>query len=561
MVRNAACQEAVLPETQRAGGIVLYRVLIAEDEFLVRIGVKNSIPWEEYGMSVIADVSNGKEAWDIYEKEKPDLIITDIKMPIMGGMELIERIRDKDASTKIVILSCLSEFELARKALSMGVSDYILKLTMTPEEMQQVIAKISAEMASLKRPAVSGESRAQRIERQEKLLKDFLFGGLYSAEEFAALSGGTGRSKPADRLLICLMEIDRYDALKDRFNDDYGHLTEINMTNVLHDVADTYDHVQLAHDQKNRFMLVIGSPSSQSDAQFGQETETLLQHLRQVCSTYLNTTATFAISSAGSGYSQIKELHKESLLALEMKFVCGEGTTLRYSQESIRQRNGRIREALLQLEASWNLVDDSLRQALSEQLNKFLQEKRYGNTDVLNFFLRLMQVSLLTVRLQEDSIWSLHELASASVRTARTLEEAAGCFEDYLSRLVQCRAATPQWSKEVKEAVRYMELHYNQAITLQQLAKHVNLSPAYFSTLFKKETTCSPIDYLIQYRIGKAKELLLESDSLAYEIAEMVGIPDHSYFSRIFKKMTGMNPKSFRISADRNGEYAYADQS
>jgi AraC-like DNA-binding protein len=356
------------------------------------------------------------------------------------------------------------------------------------------------------------------------------------------------------------MEIDRYDALKDRFNDDYGHLTEMNVTNVLYDVAETYDYVQLTHDRKNRFMLLIGTSNTHGGDPFKQEIETLLQHLRQVCSTYFNTTVTFGISAAGSGYSQIKELYKESLLALEMKFATGEGSTLWYSQEGVRQMRDRIREALVQLEASWSSLDDSLRQALSEQVRKFLLDECYGNTDVLNFFLRLMQVSLLSVRLQEDAIWTLHEQASASIRSARTIWEAAGCFEDYLSRLIRFRVATPQWSREVKEAVRFMEMHYSQAITLQQLAKHVNLSPAYFSTLFKKETTCSPIDYLIQYRIGKAKELLLESDSRTYEIAEMVGIPDHSYFSRIFKKMTGMNPKSFRISADRNGENSYADQ-
>ncbi|MBP1991468.1 response regulator transcription factor [Paenibacillus eucommiae] len=542
----------------------MFRVLIAEDEFLVRIGVKNSIPWEQYDMSVIADVSNGKEAWDIYVRDRPDLIITDIRMPIMDGMELIERIREKDHATKIVILSCLSEFELARKALSLGVNDYILKLTMTPEEMQHVIAKISSEMTVKSAPVSTEESRVQRSERHEKLLKDFLFRELYSVEEFVALADGLQWRSSTDHLLLCLMEIDRYDALRDSYKDEYGHLTEMNLFNVLHNVVGTYEYAQVVHDQKNRFMLLISSAHVQGNESFQQEMDQLLQHLlqhlRQVLFTYFNTTVTFGMSSIHSGYSQIKALYKESLMTLEMKFVRGEGSTLWYSQENVQQFRDDVRGAFAKLESSWSHLEEALRKALSEQVHLFMDAGKYDPTDVLNFFLRLMQVPLFTVRLQGESVWSNHEQASASIRDARTLREAMGYFRNYLNQLIQGSVKTPKWSKEVAEAVAYIEMHYRQAITLQELAKQVNLSANYFSTLFKKETKCSPIDYLIQYRIGKAKELLLETDHRTYEIAEMVGIPDHSYFSRIFKKMTGMNPKSFRISPDRNGEYAYADQ-
>lgn len=99
----------------------MYHVLIVEDEMLVRMGIKNSINWSKFGMEVIADVSDGKAAWEIYERESPDLGITDIKRPVMDGMELITKIRDKDNHTKMLILSCLEEFELARKAATLGV--------------------------------------------------------------------------------------------------------------------------------------------------------------------------------------------------------------------------------------------------------------------------------------------------------------------------------------------------------------------------------------------------------------------------------------------------------
>ncbi|WP_409345923.1 response regulator [Paenibacillus sp. MBLB4367] len=95
----------------------MLKVVIAEDEMFVRIGMKNSISWEKFGMQVVADVSNGQEAWEVYQREKPDLILTDIKMPVMNGMELIGKIRENDAKSKIVILTVYEEFDYVHKSL------------------------------------------------------------------------------------------------------------------------------------------------------------------------------------------------------------------------------------------------------------------------------------------------------------------------------------------------------------------------------------------------------------------------------------------------------------
>lgn len=129
----------------------MYRVLIVEDELFVRLGIKMSVEWEALDMEVIADVSNGEQAWEVYVREEPDIILTDLKMPIMDGMELIRRVREKSDRTRIIILSCLEEFALVRESISMDVTDYILKLTMTREDMEKVLDKARTELEALKR--------------------------------------------------------------------------------------------------------------------------------------------------------------------------------------------------------------------------------------------------------------------------------------------------------------------------------------------------------------------------------------------------------------------------
>ena len=119
-----------------------YKVLIVEDEVLVRGGLKSVIGWEKLGMEIIGDAANGKQALEIYEADKPDIILTDIKMPVMDGLELIARIREKDEKTKIVILTCYEEFEYLQEAMRMGVSDYISKLRMKPAEIEAAMEKL-----------------------------------------------------------------------------------------------------------------------------------------------------------------------------------------------------------------------------------------------------------------------------------------------------------------------------------------------------------------------------------------------------------------------------------
>lgn len=110
------------------------KILIVEDEVLVRCGLRSMVNWEKLGLDVIGDASNGKEALEIYEKEKPDIVMTDIKMPVMDGLELIEKIREQDQSTRIVLLTCYEEFSYLMRAMKLGVSDYILKLKMKQKQ-------------------------------------------------------------------------------------------------------------------------------------------------------------------------------------------------------------------------------------------------------------------------------------------------------------------------------------------------------------------------------------------------------------------------------------------
>ena len=118
----------------------MYKVLIAEDEMFVRIGLKNSIQWADFDMEVISDVSDGQAAWEAYNTFRPDVLISDLKMPVLDGMALIKKIRNHNKDIVIIILSCLEEFNLVRNAIHLGVMDYLPQLTLTTQGTEAVLS-------------------------------------------------------------------------------------------------------------------------------------------------------------------------------------------------------------------------------------------------------------------------------------------------------------------------------------------------------------------------------------------------------------------------------------
>jgi len=209
----------------------MYRVLIAEDEVFVRLGLKMSVEWEKMDMRVIADAANGQQAWDIYEKEHPDIILTDIRMPVMDGMELIRRIRERDRETRIVILSCLEEFQLVREAISMGVSDYILKLTMTPEDMEKILQKVRTELESIR--GSRKEQGEVSPEEKKRVLLDFFYYDSYDMESVKRRLERLALPFGQKNLLMAILEVDNYGRLQSRFKDEYGLLVSSAISNVL----------------------------------------------------------------------------------------------------------------------------------------------------------------------------------------------------------------------------------------------------------------------------------------------------------------------------------------
>lgn len=516
----------------------MYKVIIAEDEMFVRLGIKMSADWGKLGMEVTADVENGQQALEVYEKIQPDIVIADIKMPVMDGLALIRKIREKDQRTRFIILSCLEEFNIIKEAISLGVSDYVLKLTMTQDDMEKVLEKVKKELIIMDKINQDQECKEDK-KRFEEELKTYLYYHMEMGEKFKRRM--EEQFLPSDKtLLMLVLEIDHYQESKRIFNDSYGEILISAMENILSELLMEENYI-LMKEEKGRFIIVL---EDEKDAQLlSEHVERLINKIREVLNRCVKSTVSFGIGKKGEHYTDFYEMHYQCTQALERKYFYGLNKNQFWdcqSQEECKSLIQRKMKRMIQ------------RMKRDEGTNRWLMAAMEGFCQHINpltisrFFEHAINVEMCRILPEGQTRYLITEKFINKINESQILDEVLEIYEDCMKYLQGASGEHDNLSKSVKDIVNYINHHYIEDITLDQISKMVELSRTYVCGLFKKEMGINITNYIMNYRIEKAKELLRDTNLKSYEISEKVGFIDESYFSRTFKKVTGQSPNAYK---------------
>jgi two-component system response regulator YesN len=528
----------------------MLRVVIAEDEMLVRAGLRNAIRWEQFGMEVIADVANGLEALQVYRTQSPDIIITDLKMPVMSGLELISEIRSGDPHTKIIIITCLEEFDIVRKVVHYGVSEYMLKLTMTPNDMEDVLQKVALEIkkGTSQLPLTPSINESLLVER---LFKDYMFRHFYTAGELEGILRQMN-SPLTDRSLQCvLIETGRFDKLKAKFKDENGDLVKFSLLNIVNEIIRPYKRGEVIHYEHNRFLLLLTFQDLVSEQKREQTLNEMLSAIRISLRELYHVPVIFAASSVRNGFAQLQMLCKEAACRMENVFVLGAEAPLTLSNAAISQQ---VKDKLVEhlhalLLGSKPFKNESFTAELAKKIERYLAQPESaasGRKRLNQLLVQFIQLPFIFFRLHDEKLQELSLLAQEEMEHCDTLTEAIHVYQSYMEELAahyyqNLRRVSP----EINEAVRYLNENYNRELPLKELARAVAISPNYLSSLFAQEMGQTIVEYIHHLRIDKAKALLADNRLKFYEVAAQVGFTDHTYFSKVFKKTTGMGPREY----------------
>lgn len=531
-------------------------VLIVEDDFSAREYLKNAIPWEENGYHVIGEADNGIKALALLEQECPDIMITDIQMPRMNGVELISKMKEAGYPTKVVVLSFYDDFEYVRDAMKFGAVDYVLKHQLSEDKILKTLNEIHEDVSGNSVEEVRKENQLmkRRLQRNLNAIKRRIFQKLAVNEENAIQETGNdleqfGISSQEitflfgnirlmnDRIGAFLIEEGRYDI----------ELLEFSVSNIIEEIMQTEGHGIVCVENSLNYKVFFACDGLERELSTEKKGYNTLNKALEKLDEYLGIQAAAGMSKAQCDLKNTKKAVEQAELALENMFYKGYGnvylcTGTVFSQDSdyIYTEASGFYEMLKHGQEISKIMERLLEHAREERLHPQLFRK------VEDYILAVL-LSILG-RLEKnygektDTGYDLHTGSATYSECREKLVNSARWIEEYLDR----HQRETYEREEVNSAIRYIRQHYEGNITLEEISRHVNLSRVYFSQMFKAETGMSFTDYLIHYRIKEAQKLLRNTDLRMYEIASRVGIPDQHYFNRLFKNITGVTPAKYK---------------
>lgn len=522
----------------------MLKVLIVDDEMLVRVGIKSTLDWEKYGCTVVAEAANGEEALKKIEVYCPDILFTDIRMPKMDGLELLREIDRRGVQIETVIMSCYNEFELVREAMKLGASDYLLKLSFTEEELIEVLERIGKKIERQKAP--DSKNLFSQSELREKLFQK-LIDPMVTYEQKKMLSKNLGLCVDfKNAALMILMTDHRYES--DKMGYSYLDKQKHNMLlNFVQEYLKSRKQGEIfcLDAEKGNFAVFLNQGLELKDtAEFIQRK--INDYLQVLCSVYI---------FADGMYEQCPDYIVYGTERLENKrYLEGGGQICLYaaqSGENPKRQEQHLRNTYFSGDIYRIKELSDLEERIAALAEKMKQE-RLPMKECRRIFTECVYNVSAAFRHMGGSLKGLEEYVGYDImknlQKLESLDHVICWFKDFKNNseeyIKEC--ISKQKRSEIETAMRYIHHNYNSPINLKEVAEKAGLSAAYFSTVFKRENEKSFIEYLTDLRVEHAKELLQNRDVCVYEVGELVGYTDSNYFSKIFRKVTGMSPEKYR---------------
>lgn len=498
------------------------RILIVEDEIKIRRGMANLIDVHTEH-TIVGEAKNGVEGLKLVEKYRPDLVISDIRMPVMDGLKMIQKIYENELCSHCVILSGYSEFEYAKEALQYGVDDYLIK-PLAPEDVTEVLERVQEKIAK--------ELRLHMGE-PEKKLRDFLLAGETEEIDIGELELLCGFSGEQKYRLIAAYTGKTSQEERQFCKQRFEHLEESSGEQKFY---------WFFLDREQEFICL--TQDFEWETIIRELTERMLKNTMHSLDWVWTQAQAEKLEEVPNTYQKLKKLYLYGLVLGEKNWIDDVKVAAFIPQE---YRYPKAAEQRLQ-SIIWGNHSMEVLQISKEFIEEMSRQKtepmrlKEGYGKMVNFLLDLTQDGEKAVY---EQLLNLNPVQAISM--AVTHKELKDIIEEVFQTLVSGMNRKEDISNyTIKRALQYIRNHYQESISLEIVADSLDITPEYLSTLFNREMGQNFSVFLRKFRISHAKRLLKGTDKKIYEIAQEAGYADPKYFNRVFKEEEGVTPKDFR---------------
>jgi len=539
----------------------MLKVFLVEDEFIVRQGIKNNIDWKAHGYDFCGEASDGEVAFPMIQKLRPDIVITDIKMPFMDGLALSKLIKKELPWTEIIILTGHEKFEYAKEALKIGVAEYLSKPISGDELLREV--GVLAEKIEEKRKERAIKEK-YTTEMEENFLKDrkdlfqYMVLGSKTMPELLEVAGELGVDLSAMWYNIVLLHIKSSRHAKDEYSNSIVKI-EADIKNL------EKENSIIFFDRNLEGSAILFKADSKEELQ--QLQESVILNIEGILNQYKNVQYFGGIGEPVNRLSELPVSFERASRAFAHRYFVEDNCII---DNNDMQKNAYVEND------EFNIVNVDTKQIDRTKIKEFL--KIGVKDDVVYFvdeFVRglnkgAMESNIFRQYITMDAYFSVVDFVESiqmpkeeietldiASNVLKSVENASAYMIRIIKQAIELRdkASSNKYGNIVDDIMKYIEENYaNDDLSLNVVASHVNFSPNHLSAVFSQQTGQTFIKYLTDYRMNKAKELLRCSSDKSSDIALAVGYKDPHYFSYLFKKTQNMTPTQYRGGKSSEGE-------
>ncbi|WP_163537010.1 response regulator [Gracilibacillus sp. YIM 98692] len=510
----------------------MFKLLIVDDEKIVVDVLKSIICWEDYEVELLGSASNGREALELIEEKKPDIVLVDIRMPGLTGLELITETRKLGLDTIFIIISGYTEFEYAKKAIELQAVDYLVK----PIEVEDIISAIQKAIEKYKKEILRKKTNKQiryyENQLEEKNILDCILSGNQEESNILQKSHGLtiaciGFHHETDWKKILNINNNQYRDLFQKTFEKQGHIA--------------YSYVI----EDNLIFLY-----EKSDQQIDDE-RLLIDFFDKLGDDFPFDPIIGVSRYYATSYS-LHDLYKQAKSAFKIGFFLNKICTHYDEYENINHHIGNdifkiMEEFFAQndhvLHHILSLVDEVIRycrdQALPPEKTKYVCYKLISG--LFTYVRTEYEVDAYSILKTNNPVYEelnkLHSINEIRVWLLTSIQEILQYITDH--RLTYN-------DKLIRDVKTYLNQHFNESISLNELAEKYHISPAYLSCLFSQKVNVTISEYVTQLRLNKAKDLLRTTKYKVREICQEIGYDNQRYFHLVFKKKVGTTPGEYR---------------
>lgn len=541
--------------------MTMLKVMLIDDEAPFRTGLRELINWKQHGYEIIAEAGSGRSALELIDVKKPDIIIVDMNMPVMNGAELIEQVAAGWPKIKAIGLSGYDDYDYLRKTMRSGAIDYLLKhnldadvlLTALNYAAQSIRQEMKTEALTVK---IENQLEEHREALQQAFVNRLLNGQGGSIEEIQAQMDHLDLHLPLSGGSIILMLIDQFWRFKQGQTDEQIKKLVSSLLSISKEILREYDSSLVHQLDERTFAIFLPVGSQRSTMAILDRQNTVIRRTSSSITRYLNLSLSFCAGTPYRGIDELVSSYQQALNLMDQHFFDGSGSVIMASQRTHNSWQEQLDSISLDVDIEKKLIsaiengDGEAADTILRGYFEVLSTRRASNKSFKIICIELIHLLGRTVRdlssLENDSYDPLD--AYERINRFDTIDDLRDwILEKYQETVAFLRlhGLHERYSPVISRALQYIHTNYHKQISLGDVSEYAGVSNSYLSRSFKDETGTGFAEYMTNYRIEHACQMIKAGGQRIKDIAAACGFQNYTYFFKVFKQITGLTPNEY----------------